>query len=723
MAFLRCIRQVIATVLFLTVSSAFAQMDSVALSNEYYNQGIEVFGFTHRKQAAELFVLATQMNPKNAKAQLMAGQSIMLTIRKEQSLDYFRAAWKLDPEVDPDILYFLGQAYHYSEKFDSAILFYDRYNKGLARSLRLEKSNKINEVNRKIFECRNAIIYKGHPVNVKITNLSERINSEYPDYAPTISQDESLMVFTSRRPGDNLNERVAVDHEYYEEVFISEKVNGQWQPAKNPGAPLNTGYHNASVNLSPDGLEMIVYHDTNGGDLLLSARQAGGPWSTPKPLDGINTEYLESSATITQDDKTIYFTSNRPGGYGGTDIYSCELGRGGRWTNVKNLGPLVNTEMDEEGVFISASGQHLYFSSNGLAGMGDLDFYRSTFDGVTKEWGEPVNLGYPINSAENDIYFVLNAKEEFAYISSLRSDNLGEQDIYMIDMRNWKPVYLDRPEYADVFAYAPANAEEPAVASSSAASPSAPPASPVISSPATGKSESAAIITSSSSPVPILIKPDRPLRSAVNITWRVLDDANSQALDTEIRMTDKRGRYIDIIKKNPGVYGASLVLYADSSARYQVEISQGDYMPYTSSLYFQGAGLKDEEVNETVRLKRVPSNTHVVNVGYVLNVYFSHDGVDPLSLEGIRNLMQMMKTSPTMRVEIGGHTDAFGPDNYNMMLSRRRAENVRNLMIKGGVDGTRISAVGYGESKPVDANDTMEGRRLNRRIEFTILQP
>src|SRR5687767_3480437 len=110
MAFLRCIRQVIATVLFLTGSSAFAQMDSVALSNEYYNQGIEVFGFTHRKQAAELFVLATQMNPKHAKAQLMAGQSIMLTIRKEQSLDYFRAAWKLDPEVDPDILYFLGQA-------------------------------------------------------------------------------------------------------------------------------------------------------------------------------------------------------------------------------------------------------------------------------------------------------------------------------------------------------------------------------------------------------------------------------------------------------------------------------------------------------------------------------------------------------------------------------------------------------------------------------------
>src|SRR5205085_8580015 len=131
--------------------------------------------------------------------------------------------------------------------------------------------------------------------------------------------------------------------------------------------------------------------------------------------------------------------------YGGTDIYSCELGRGNNWINVKNLGPLVNTEMDEEGVFISASGQHLYFSSNGLAGMGDLDVYRTTFDPVKKEWGEPVNMGYPINSPENDIYFVLTATEKLAYMSSLRSDNLGEQDIYMIDMSRWKPVYLDRP--------------------------------------------------------------------------------------------------------------------------------------------------------------------------------------------------------------------------------------------------------------------------------------
>ncbi len=626
---------------------AFAQTDNVALSEEYYNQGMEVFGFAHRKQAAELFILSTQANPKNAKAQLMAGQSIMLSVQKEKSLDYFRRAWKLDPNVDPDILYFLGQAYHYSEKFDSAILFYDRYNRILARSLNYEKSKRINEVNRKIFECRNATVYMEHPVDVSIVNLDAKINSEYPDYAPTIDENESIMVFTSRRPGDNINDRVAEDHEYYEEIFVSEKVNGVWTPARNPGPPLNTGYHNASVNISPDGTEIIIYHDTNGGDLLLSKKNKDGTWGAPVAMDGVNTEFLESSATITQDDKTIYFTSNRPGGYGGTDIYSCELGKGGRWVNIKNLGPLVNTDLDEEGVFISANGQHLYYSSNGLAGMGDLDIYRSTYDATKQAWGEPVNLGYPINSVENDIYFVLTADEKFAYISSLRRDNLGEQDIYKVDMQRWKPVYLDQPEYSEVFAEAahPQNVN------------------PVVKEkPAPGEvvSEKAEVHVPSYSPKKIKIN--------------IVDENNKPVKST---MT---------------------VTSTDSVDTYNVIVPTPAPAP------------------------SFPADPKV-NVGYVMNVYFAHDGIDPISYEGIRNLLVMMKNSSTMKVEISGHTDNKGPDSYNENLSLRRAQSVRNILIKGGADPNRITAVGYGENKPMETNDTMEGRRMNRRIEFRILEP
>ncbi|MEQ8423836.1 MAG: hypothetical protein RIA63_03940, partial [Cyclobacteriaceae bacterium] len=167
----------------LIIFTGYTQSDSTALSEEYYNLGMEVFDYAHRAQAKELFVLSTQMNPKNAKAQFMAGQSIMLTVNKEKSLSYFREAWNLDPAVDEDILYFLGQGYHHNLQFDSAILFYDRYNRILARSLRLDKSNKINDVNRKIFECRNAVIYIENPVDVEITHLNDNINSEFPDYA------------------------------------------------------------------------------------------------------------------------------------------------------------------------------------------------------------------------------------------------------------------------------------------------------------------------------------------------------------------------------------------------------------------------------------------------------------------------------------------------------------------------------------------------------------
>lgn len=652
-------------------TTAFAQMDSVALSQEYYNQGMEVFGFAHRKQAAELFILSTQVNPKNAKAQLMAGQSIMLSVQKEKSLEYFRRAWKLDPNVDTDILYFLGQAYHYSEKFDSAILFYDRYNRILSRSLSFEKSKRINEVNRKIFECRNAAVYMEHPVDVTISNLDSKINSEYPDYAPTISEDESLMVFTSRRPGDNANDRVAEDHEYYEEILVSEKVNGVWTPARNPGPPLNTGYHNASVNISPDGTEIIIYHDTNGGDLLLSKKNKDGTWGTPEPMLGVNTEFLESSATITQDDKTIYFTSNRPGGYGGTDIYSSVLGKGGRWTNVTNLGPLVNTDLDEEGVFISANGQHLYFSSNGLAGMGDLDIYRSTYDATKKEWSEPVNLGYPINSVENDIYFVLTADEKFAYISSLRRDNLGEQDIYKVDMQRWKPVYLDQPEYSEVFAEAPNNQNtNPVVKRLDAPQGTAVevPKEVAKETPKLQEIKEPDVVSNRVEVREVKVPFYRPQK----VTWTITDE-NNKPVNAKVQVENT----------------------SDSTANYRIIIPSPDAMPLEPK----------------------------VNVGYIMNVYFAHNGVDPISHESIRNLTLMMKNSPTMKIEISGHTDSKGDERYNQQLSLRRAESVRNIMIRLGADGNRITATGYGQSKPVETNDSVEGRRMNRRIEFRILEP
>lgn len=664
--------------IFLALSAwpSLAQTDSVALSEEYYNLGMEVFDYTHRKQATELFTQSIQFNPNNAKAQFMAGQSIMLTVNKEKSLPYFRKAFNLDPAVDEDILYFIGQAYHHNYKFDSAILFYDRYNRILARSLKFDKSIKINEVNRKIFECRNAVVFVENPVKVKITHLDKSINSEYPDYAPAINGDETLMVITSRRPENNLNAAVATDLEYYEDMYYSEFKDGKWSAAKNMSGPLNTNYHNSGVAISPDGKELILYHDNNGGDLFISNKGEKFEWSDPRPMDGINSEYLENSASLTRDNQTIYFTSNRPGGYGGTDIYSADLGKGGRWGNVRNLGPLVNTEMDEDGVFISTSGKHLYFSSNGHAGMGDMDIYRSALDTVAGQWSEPLNLGYPINSPENDIYFVLNSDETDAYISSVRIENIGEQDIYKVDMTQWQPVELGNLDYQDLFA------------------------------------ESASVKKVSDAE---FNGKEAPKVASASVRLVVKDALTDNLVSAQVALRKKDGKE-DLKELQKGVYTTTLISDPAQPKVYKVDINSIGYSPQIATIYLGGISFQEMQFNDTIKMQKL-----AVNVPSLIDIYFGHDSDEPLSFNGIQDFIAMMEKSPTMKVEIGGHTDALGPDEYNQLLSQRRAEAVRKYLARLGVDAERITAIGYGESRPVASNETQEGRRLNRRTEFTIL--
>jgi outer membrane protein OmpA-like peptidoglycan-associated protein/tetratricopeptide (TPR) repeat protein len=663
----------------LTLVPALGQQDSVALSEEYYRMGMEVFDYSHRKQATEMFMLATQANPKSAKAQFMTGRSIMLTIRKEKSLDYFKKAYQLDPKIDQDILYYLGQAYQYSEKFDSAILLFNRYSRLLARSLDYEKSKKINEVNRKIFECNNAKVIKSQPVDVTITHLSGKINSEWPDYAPSINADETFMVFTTRRPEGNVNNRIAADNEYYEEIFYSQKVDGEWTPAKNLSGPLNNNYHNASVNLSPDGKEMLLYHDSNGGDILASFINPDGTWTDPVELE-INTEYIENSASVTADGQKLFFSSNRPGGYGGTDVYMCTKDAKGRWSNPENLGKLVNTEMDEDGVFISASGKHLYFSSNGLAGMGDLDIYRSAFNPEKNAWEKPINMGYPVNSVENDIYIVLTRDEDFAYITSVRQEGIGEQDIYKVDIRNWKEPAYAQPDFADaVFAM---EDEMPAIARPTVVTP------PVT----TGL-------------------------STVIFSVFVAEGDSRKPLSAMVSLSSAQAEEIRFNEINPGTYQAEVKNLSSKPVRYKLLVSSNDYIPYSSSYYFSGSSLQDPVLRDTIYLDKI-----AVNYRRTLNVYFGHDSAVPKSFEDIFYLEQIMKTANSVKVEISGHTDNMGSYPYNVGLSRRRAEAVKKHLVKSGIDESRITVAGYGPDKPISDNKTRAGRQLNRRTEFTIIE-
>ncbi len=652
---------------------SFSQVDSVELSNQYYQMGMDIFNFEHRRQAKDMFVLAAQMNPKNASAHLMAGKSIMLTVHKDEALPYFMDAWILEPEIDEEIIYLVGQAYQYSQKFDSAIMFYELYNIRLARSMKFKKSLKMNEVNHRIFECRNAKIFKYYPVDVEITNLGTTINSEWPEYAPTISADESVLVFTSRRP-DGTNPNLAEDLQYYEDIYISYQKDGKWEEAKNIGQPVNTMYHSASINLAPDGKSMFKYSDNNGGDIYETILLENGKWSRPKALKGeVNTSYIENSAAISADGQKLYFSSNKPGGYGKMDIYVATLSKSGAWIDAENLGPDINTELDEEGVFISASGRYLFFSSNGHAGMGDLDIYRSEIDSATNKWKEPLNLGYPLNSVENDVFYTLTGDDRYAYYSSIQSKSHGEQDIYKVDMINWKPVDLTQP----VFVKEWVEKEEKKI---------------------------------------IAVEPDAvPVSADIYLEYTVVDEISLGPIDAKVVFISSDDRLISPEKISIGKYGYRLK--NDKYSKYDIRITKDGYLPHLSEILILGTDPQTSEIKETIILKKA-----LVNFSAVLNVYFGLDSDEPNSFEDIQYIGLLMNETPSLKVEISGYTDNSGSPEYNKDLSQRRAESVRKHLINVGIDPSRITSRGYGEENPVASNELRSGRRLNRRTEFKIIE-
>ncbi|MBC7451117.1 MAG: PD40 domain-containing protein, partial [Cytophagales bacterium] len=280
-----------------------------------------------------------------------------------------------------------------------------------------------------------------NPVSVRIDNASEVINSEYDEKSPSITADGRTLIFTSRRPNTTGGKIDPVDGFYYEDLYQSTKVNGKWTAPIDIGNGINTEKHDACVAISPDGMELIIYRNSgnDGGDLYVSTLN-GSIWNIPKKYGKtINTNDWEPSASITADEKTIFFTSDRIGGRGGMDIYMTKLLPSGEFGPAILLGPKINTPLDEDAPFIHADGKTLYFSSKGHKSMGGYDIFSCTINTDNGEvLTEPKNIGYPINTADNDVFFVWSADGKRAYFSSIREGGYGEKDIYMLEREESK---------------------------------------------------------------------------------------------------------------------------------------------------------------------------------------------------------------------------------------------------------------------------------------------
>jgi hypothetical protein len=341
-----------------------------------------------------------------------------------------------------NIEYYLAKAYHYNYRFDDALLMLDSYLK--AKGINgPQKRNALQLAE----NCRNAKALTASPVKARIDNMTDVLNSVNAEYVPLVSSDESLIIYTYRgdaSTGGLQNEDYQPDPfgMYFEDVFASHKENGVWTSPSGISA-INTNEHDAAIGLSNDGQKLFIFKDdgNDGGDIYISIMKDAG-WSSPEKLKGdINTTAWEGSASISSDERTIYFSSERPGGFGGKDIYKASLQQDGSWGEVLNLGATVNTAFDDDAPFIHPDSKTLIFSSKGWNSMGGFDIFSSSRN-VDGTWNTARNLGYPINTPDEDIYFVLSADGNKGYYASGKSGGYGFQDIYTVDMPEdfYKPV-------------------------------------------------------------------------------------------------------------------------------------------------------------------------------------------------------------------------------------------------------------------------------------------
>jgi outer membrane protein OmpA-like peptidoglycan-associated protein len=628
-------------------------------ANSFFDRGLYI-------DAIPAYREVLKVDPNDAEANYKLGMSYLKTIHKLKALPYLEKAYTINPALDEKIDYNLATAYHLSHEFEKASTHYKNYQKKL-NPKDLEGKKRID---RKIYECENGMLYKSNPVKAKISNLGSVLNTKYSDFAPVISADESILVFTSRRLGSTgglLDEGL----EHYEDVYISYNKKNKWTVPENIGRPVNTDYHDASIAISPDGQTIFLYKDVNNGDIFVS-KFDGVKWTKPESMGKtINTKYGETSISMTADGRTVYFTSNKPGGMGEMDIYKSQKDKKGKWGEAVNLGGVINTEYDEESPFIHPDGKTLYFSSRGHAGMGDFDIFKSTLkpDG---SWTTPENLGYPINTADADIYFVLSADNKHGYYSSEREDGMGEKDLYMISMPEPEPLV----EIA---------AKETTLDK-------------------TKKTIKPIAKIESYNPVTILkgIVFDELTKGPLAADLKVIDNDKNEVI-SEIKTNSSTGTFLIVLT---------------SGKNYGIEVNKQTYL-FHSENFDIPQSQSYQEIFKEIPLKKVALGSKII----LKNIFFDFDKstLRSESTNELERLYALLIELPKLKIEISGHTDNKGGAEYNKTLSHNRAKSVVDYLVNKGISKDRLQYAGYGFDRPIADNATDEGRQMNRRTEFEII--
>ena len=640
---------------------------SVKLGNEQFVLGKGAYSL-----AKENYKKAFEYNSSNPELNYKLGVTLLLSDEPFIAKDYLEFAYQTKPEVSYDIKYFLGKAYHMVNDFDKAISFYTEYKTSLSK----KNLKKIGyQLDLLIKQCNNGKILVNEPVRAIIDNAGTNINSKWEDYTPVVSANDSLFAFTSRREHTSKSKMHKSDYRYYETVYFSTKAGRDWGPARMLFSSKKVTENIAVTGISHDGNTLFLYKGSEGkGDIFYTTKNfKKGGWTKPKPLSGkINSSDKEGAAAITKEGDYMYFTSERKKGAGGMDIYISRKETNGKWGKPVNAGA-INTPYNESSVSIHPNGKILYFASQGHNSMGGYDIFKCDID-ESGNLSNVENVGYPINSSGDDQFYTPSVSGKIAYLSSIREYTVGGTDIYKVTiLGKEKPYELGYNELNLIGA--------------------------------PGSDDN--IFFDEGGKLDVV--------PAYELTGIITDAESGMTLTGTVQLIDgssKKG----LDKITSDAYGKYVMSIPDSG-KYIIKALSNGYMPFSEEVYFTAMNMRQER---NIALEKIKVGKKMI----MKNIYFDF-GTAKLkkeSYEELDNIYLFLEGNPNTKIEIAGYTDNIGTIEGNKMISRLRAKACVNYLVNKGIDKKRLKYEGYGFLNPISHNHTEEGRKLNRRVEFKILE-
>lgn len=405
-----------------------------------YEQGRLYMGIRDFELAAEEMIKAINIDPAFIEPYLILGDIYEDMGNIPESIKYYNGAININPGLYPDMLYIVAIKEMSIGSYEEAKMHLEKY------LLYPESIEKLENINKMLKNCDFAIKAMQNPVSFKPVNMGQDVNSQYPEYFPCLTVDDKTLLFT-RKIVDTETRRV------HEDFYISEFIDNRWTRSRNLGPPINTLFNEGAPTLSADGRILIFtaceYYGDYGPERngygscdLFFTQRIGDEWMRPRNMGNpINTVNWETQPSYSSDGKTLYFVRGKRGRAQekGQDIYMTEVGEDGYWKEPVKLNDNINTPGTEESVYIHPDGQTLYFSSDGHTGMGGLDLFVSRKD-ENGNWGKAVNLGYPVNTWNDENSLLVSADGNLAYFASNRQGSYGDLDLYYFELdENFRP--------------------------------------------------------------------------------------------------------------------------------------------------------------------------------------------------------------------------------------------------------------------------------------------